>query len=201
MYIYGSLYANLQNRMERRPNIALLIIDEHRDAIVDQFSNAPGLLFHNLKETKDAKITISSNITARQQRILMCMQTMNYPVFSINTDDPNDDCFDPTRSELRGLYIMRHYSIRKPMGNAFAKTILTQLLDDLRVKILVIMGWDANVCVASTIGVSTIKQIYFGALQRGFTVMTCDQILHGEAANWAFEDSAYSSKLEFYSQF
>ena len=76
----------------------------------------------------------------------MCMQTMDYPVFSINNVD-GDNINDPTRAEIRCLYTRSQYTLRMPLSNAFAKTNLTQRFKGLQVKYIVVMGWDANKCV------------------------------------------------------
>lgn len=79
------------------------------------------------------------------------MQAMDYPVFSINNEEDNN-IPDPTRTEIKGLYNINHHVMIKSLSNAFAETNLTQMLNNLQVKHLVVMGWDANVCVPATIG-------------------------------------------------
>ncbi|MCK5818918.1 MAG: isochorismatase family protein [Psychromonas sp.] len=151
MYIHGSFYSALLSLIAKKTKIGLLIIDEHSDAVIDETSNTPGKIFIDVIEAKDPELTLSSNVTACQQRVLMCMQAMDYPVFSINNEEDNN-IPDPTRTEIKGLYNINHHVMIKSLSNAFAETNLTQMLNNLQVKHLVVMGWDANVCVPATIG-------------------------------------------------
>lgn len=200
MYINGSFYKALQGRLAKQKKIALLVIDEEDLAVEVPFeygfdyeiSNTPGhLLAH-------------SNTTANQQRVLMYMQSTNCSVCSVSHRHGPvlNESYDVTRKALKGLYKGNVYHIRKPRYNAFEQTNLSQILHNLRISYVVVMGWRANFCIPWTIGVAK-GQTRMGAIQLGFTVMTCNEILHEEPARWATwqVSNCDDKKLEFYSQF
>ncbi|MCK5820200.1 MAG: isochorismatase family protein [Psychromonas sp.] len=191
--------------------IALLIIDEDDDATDNEISNTPGHLLKN------------SNITACQQRLLMLMQKMGCHVWSIN--------FTPelaglgfveietseyqTRTALQALYNGRQHAMQKLHYNSFKKTRLQQDLIELGINHLVVMGWDTNACILSTIGVlgnsageGADKKLpkYCdegkGATHLGYKVLTCNEILHGgPAIKWATRNPSHYENLFFYSKF
>ena len=100
----------------------------------------------------------------------------------------------------------------KKEANAFKSEFNgVSLHDELQrqqIKVLVVMGYHVNACVVSTVGANKgLKGIDLGsdkgALQNGYHVMTCPQILHGseitvEERNKSW-DYTYDS-LEFYMQ-
>lgn len=107
----------------------------------------------------------------------------------------------------------RHYEYCKSAANAFEDdhAELLIFLRQCKYDTLVVMGYHANACVVSTVGANkffsdeALTGKYKGALQHGFTVMTCEQILSaGDPSETTSEDTStlwhYDRKgLEFYS--
>ncbi|MES9897645.1 MAG: isochorismatase family protein [Sedimenticola sp.] len=194
MYINGSLNAALQGYLGNAVQIALLVIDEENQAAPGETSNTKGQAIAN------------SNITAFQQRLLMYMQRMGCNVRSIRflqgfpgTNDGPDN----TRTALSALYNGNQHLLRKPHPNAFRETTLHYDLQRLGITHLVVMGWHANACVGATVGfpwwlTGTEED---GGTHLGYTVMTCNQVLHGGPANWSNATPQHYANLEFYSQF
>ncbi|MCK5818917.1 MAG: isochorismatase family protein [Psychromonas sp.] len=190
MFIQGRLYELLRTRVCSNVEIALLIIDEEFSA---EKCEMPGMGGYVQKDY---------NVTTFQQKILTYLQIMGCPVWSIsmNTGTPG---YDATRPALKDLYNGQQHCMLKGHTNAFRETNLHVELHKLNITHLVVMGWHSNACVSDTIGFSDDPSYisHDSATSLGYKVMTCDQILHGEPARWAFEYSRYSSNLEFYSHF
>ena len=113
---------------------------------------------------------------------------------------------DNTRTRLRAMYNGEVNFIAKPETNAFIKTDLHQQLEDHKISILVIMGFHTEACVKNTIGneyfqkANALKYGVAGALHLGYTVMTCDQVLHGgnAQASWRKNEAIHYENLKFY---
>lgn len=212
MYIEGSLFKAINRCLNVNSKIALFVIDEENNAAPGETSNTPGLVVYGSKKTED------SNTTAFQQRLLLFMQIMGCTVFSINININLPVSYsgpDLTRSAIKGLYIRPPLLLRKNLINAFDGTLLNLELYTQGITHLVVMGYHANVCVSTTIGIITAlvanyapgSALYYqntgpGALHYQYTVMTCNQILHGAPATWSHDIVPdFLGKLEFYSSF
>ncbi|MCK5819374.1 MAG: isochorismatase family protein [Psychromonas sp.] len=203
MYIIGSLYAALQDICSKQYEVALLVIDVEDYAAEIEIEIGFEYGFEYEISNTPGNILAHSNTTARQQRLLMYMQSLGCAVFSISHRrglPVLNESYDVTRTALRALYNGHEYRLRKPTYNAFERTNLKTRLNSLRISHVVVMGWRAEICVPHTIGVSGIKAD-MGAIHHGFSVMTCAQILHGNSSNWALYNSKRSHNLKFYSKF
>ncbi|MCK5818265.1 MAG: isochorismatase family protein [Psychromonas sp.] len=194
MYIDSSFSEALLQRISCKTKIALLVIDEENAAAPEEKSFKAGHL---------ARI---SNVTACQQKILIYMQLMNCSIWSIShrmRSPRSNEPFDVTRTALKALYNGRQNSIRKPYFNAFYQTELHDALQCRGITHLVIMGWAANECVRKTVGFGCFStgSDPCGALHLGYTVMTCDQLLHEGPSNWGNVNPQNYPTLEFYSKF
>ncbi|MCK5819764.1 MAG: isochorismatase family protein [Psychromonas sp.] len=208
MYKIGSLFSALSKLMhDPNKNIALLIIDEENDVATEGNSSS---LNDKLKR---------NDVTTCQQKLLMYMQSMNCRVWSISNLAESawpKDPYDITRTSLKALYNGQQCAIRKPFYNAFRRTCLHKDLKEHLITHLVVMGWETNCCINSTIGMawwplsendrSKDSTPYWrwvgdGATHLGYKVMTCNQILHGNKATWAYAEPAHFANLEFYSMF
>ena len=185
MYMSGSLFSRLEITLRDKHKIALLVIDEHEDAVfprkVESGNTISCLLPH------------SSSITAHQQRLLMYMQRMEIPVWCIRQ---HSNMYGPLRIQLRGLYNGKEKLLSKYWYNAFKDTNLHSELQNHGITHLVGMGWNSNVCVAATLGVFKPRNKFEsenqgpGALQLGYKVFSSRNILHGdEPASWSHHPS------------
>jgi len=103
---------------------------------------------------------------------------------------------------------------RKGEANAFQMSTggdsLQQKLKAAGIDTLVVMGYHVNACVRATIGVDKFLQsaidsdkAYWGAIQYGYRVMTCKQVLHGAEVSDVERDARWNydpKLLEFYTQ-
>jgi len=193
MYINASMTAALQTKLTQGVQVALLVIDEEDNAAAGEVSTTPG------------SAVPASNVTACQQRLLMYMQRMQVPIWSIRFLQYYPAAYDGpdnTRVPLRALYNGTERLLRKPHPNAFRETTLHQDLQALNVTCIVIMGWHTEACVHATVGSRWWDPgMDDGATHLGYTVMTCNQVLHGGAATWSNADPAHYAQLEFYANF
>ncbi|MFX2611664.1 hypothetical protein [Enterobacter mori] len=241
MFMTGSLLDRVSILFRDNCKMALLVIDEHDDAVLPAQSES-GISALTKSGNEIGSILLpTSTVTACQQRLLMYMQRMDIPVFCIKQDS---DKYGPLRQQITALYAPPKITIEKSGYNAFGiKTwiasseggrdrqeallrnvlrhrirniphntshnpqqstpILHQKLKEKGVTHLIIMGWNANVCVASTVGTFIPRNVLDsladdspGAIQLGYKVMTCRTILH-EIAHW---ENHPSSKIEFFSR-
>lgn len=196
MRVEGSMTAAIQELINDGIHLALLVIDE------DDGAMQPGEVGYG-----PAHILSAEEISYIQQHVIMFMQRMGCPVWSIRflEDQPAEvgGDADNTRIALRALYgeVNR---LRKPHPNAFRETTLrAELQGGVPVTHLVIMGFNANACVHATVGnrfwaVGTADD---GATHLGFTVLTCDDVLHGGRANWPDYPADHYARLRFYSHY
>ncbi|MCK5817662.1 MAG: isochorismatase family protein [Psychromonas sp.] len=179
-------------------SLAVLVIDEQR--------YTPDLA--GLMDPGDSKRTNFSpikDVYSAQQKVLMLAELYNCPIFFIQMDtgfplgsfsydegEISDDVH-ATKVALRALLPPDTIIINKHTCNAFIGTglfeILSKQYQDCGVKNLVIMGWDANVCVPGTIGLevqynNTTIVLGPGADQHGMSVLTCQAVLNGDTALW-----------------
>ena len=89
-----------------------MIIDETEEEMQGEISNTPG------------NVLAHSNTTARQQMLLMYMQSMGCPVFSINNGLASSNLPDDTLTPIKGLYNGREDTVLKKYFNAFKDTRL-----------------------------------------------------------------------------
>jgi hypothetical protein len=96
---------------------------------------------------------------------------------------------------------------RKGEANAFAAPSsggddLEDVLKTAQIKTIVVMGYEVTACVKATVG-GCKWGLDTGAVQKGFRVMTCPQILHGPEVTDEKRDGSWrydSELLEFYTQ-
>ncbi|MCK5819058.1 MAG: isochorismatase family protein [Psychromonas sp.] len=208
MFIDGKLYEAIQNCIDNGTKIGLMILDEEEKAAPGEISMDPYSPIRNI------------NATTYQQMIIMYMQAMDRPIWVIShrTASPKSgEPYDATRTALKALFNGRQQPLRKRYYNAFQSTTLHLDLKEHNLTHLVVMGWKANMCVSSTVGIpgtsklewndtygftlKYLKRITDGATYLGYTVMTCDQILHAGPADWSHANPAHFDALEFYSRF
>lgn len=202
MYLRGGLLPALAIWHRENTKTALLVIDEHEDAIGGEPVVTTNPLIPAHQESVDRYVRRPS-ITNHQQRLIMYMQNVGAPVFLI---EYGNNSHGPLRVELTGLYSGKVIRVKKPDFNAFWKTHLDSQLKQLGVTHLVISGWNANVCVAATVGIPVnylgLNPFYYtfngpGAIDLGYKVLTCHDVLHGNGhcARW---DNYASQKIFFY---
>lgn len=194
MYMYGSLSNRLDVIIRDGNKMALLVIDEHDDAVLPKKFESGNVIGSLLPK--------SSSVTAYQQRLLMFMQRMEIPVWCIKQ---RSNMYGPLRVQLRGLYNGTQKIITKTGYNAFKNTTLHSDLQSQGITHLVAMGWNANVCVAATLGVFTPRNKLedenhgLGALQLGYKILSTGDILHGNGViSWAYHPSRM---IEFFERF
>ncbi|MCK5818556.1 MAG: isochorismatase family protein [Psychromonas sp.] len=137
--------------------------------------------------------------------------------------------YNVTRTPINALYNGSEHSLIKSKYNAFNQTTLHYELKKRFITHLVVMGVNSNVCVNATVGMEwwplslgspddvphddlddvpddipddpLWANVGNGATHLGYIVMTCDQILHGQPANWSNKHPPHYKNLEFYSKF
>ncbi len=203
MFINGSLLKEMQKVIY---DAAVLVIDENDNAIDGDIPVYTDPDRWNYGPVIDA--------TAAQQKIIMLAQAYNRPIFLVQNGFCNDPgCyFDEdditryamdTRLALRVLLPTNTRVINKQNPNAFVDTGLAGILEQDRIKNLVVMGYHANVCVRATIGINTPTKRYYrkgpGAIQHNLTVLTGHAVLNGHA-DWFIHckrdiDITYCSRI------
>jgi nicotinamidase-related amidase len=92
--------------------------------------------------------------------------------------------------------------VTKHQPNAFQGTGFHSYLQQHHpdVNRLLLMGWHTEACVASTAGTwDFFADLDPGATHLGYTVMSCDDVLHGGPATWADNSGqACRQRIEFY---
>jgi nicotinamidase-related amidase len=79
----------------------------------------------------------------------------------------------------------------KSASNAFASTDgqLKKFLDKKNIRHIVVMGYHVNSCVMATIGSDTWLVGGEGAIQLGYTVFTCEEVLRGGGGATSMDES------------
>ena len=160
------------------------------------------------------------NATARQQRVIAVAQRFGCPVFLVQPSESDlnpvgirratgrpDDYPENTRTSLKGLLPFNKVMVTKSTPNAFRGTGFHDYLQQHHGNIsrLLLMGWSANACVGRTAGIFDAYNIEGamydpGATHLGYTVMSCDDVLHGGPSNWVDDNGqACRASIEFYS--
>jgi hypothetical protein len=152
-----------------------------------------GLLIIDEQQRKDPLEAAASSALRAQQRVIMGAVSLEIPVFFIELNPTGDpDKTKPSRSRLRGLLPPGTTRMMKKHLNAFNDTALQSTLYANRIGALVIMGHETNCCVKAT----AVGGVYDtnpenrspdGATQRGFYVLSCQQVLRDTEASWADE--------------
>ena len=160
---------------------ALLIIDEGNAAV-----NVAEAAAYSAEDRSPA------NITGHQVYMLNYAQAKGMKVYSISYDTvgvvevgtkKGSSEYDTTRADLKKHYWdgRVEYST-KNKANAFIGTDLNGVLKSDGIETVVLMGFHAGACVAATSGGQPWSHLesFWGAVQYGFKVMSCRQILHGD---------------------
>lgn len=198
MIIMGSLLQEMQWNMD---GLAVLVIDEVD--VCDDYGGVP--MYNDPFRRNHSPI---NDVTAAQQKLIMYAQGLNLPIFLIQYDlsfPIGIYCYNDslahhnksTKPSLRVLLPPDTLMINKHSSNAFANTGLTGLLSEAKIQSIVVMGWHANICVRRTIGleIDTVNKYGLGAIDYNLTVMSCQDVIQGEA-DWTM---SHHSQIKFYS--
>lgn len=115
------------------------------------------------------------------RHVLEVTQRLKLPVWLIET-------MVPTSAALLNILPSNIPRIRKNFFNAFVDTPLKAQLIESGCTTLIVMGATASMCVMNTIcgGMEFTDFISRpGAIQFGFKVLTCQEIISGEVVGWS----------------
>ena len=166
--IDGYLMAALKDMSASSDKLGVVVIDEP-----ESFSN------HDL--------------LCRQATVLSFAVTNQWPVWFITLQDK------PAHSTLAKAAQLA-VTFTKPRGNAFEVPEFVQAVKVSGVHRLVVMGHESNMCVRLTVVTGKWKSLdpdeipTKGAVDHGYEVLTCQNVLSGGPANW--KDA--SSSIKFY---
>jgi hypothetical protein len=116
MFMTGSLLDRVSILSRDNCKMALLVIDEHEDAVLPATSESGISALTNSGVEIGSILLPSSSITAFQQRLLMFMQRMEVPVWCIRQ---RSKMYGVLRPQLVGLYDQQVITIAKRGYNAF----------------------------------------------------------------------------------
>ena len=185
----SSMLAAIQSLIEGNvARIGCLIIDENPSAVGGGEETGGKLPVHNV---------LPGTVTARQQQVIAYLLRFGCPLWNITYGSPI------TRTQLKALFNGNQIEIPKQHPNAFKEPELERTLVLNNITHLVVMGWHIDACVRATIGSFMLppQQDNWGAVQLGFVVHTCTQILHGgEPTFWSFDpvDPHSRGSLNYY---
>ena len=165
-HVQGSLLAGMQEATATGDHIGVVLVDEQTD------------------------LDRSHEETFSQQRVLMFASRMDYPIWLVELRPNPVHHHSPTQTRLRALLPLTTPVIVKQMFNAFTGTNLHALLQAATIDGFVVMGFEVNCCVRQTAtggypGHGNTGQHAPGAVQHGYYVLTCPQVVRGGTANWS----------------
>ncbi len=172
MNFQKSLFDGIEYQLTRGAKIGVVVVDEQSD--------------QHYSETSDQRKCIDFAVKS------------NFPVWLVELN-PGTGPTVRTSIYLRGMLPPATSVITKATLNAFHKTGLRDRLNAKGIDTIILMGYASNQCVRITsvgghLGQNNTGEYTMGALQHGFLVMTCQQILRGGPASWATQEG-----VEFFS--
>lgn len=125
-----------------------------------------------------------------QQEVLHFATRLGLPVWLVEFNPASDNRSNlRTRTLLRALLPQDTAIITKRKLNAFYEAELDTRLREAHVDTILLMGFATNQCVRLTAAGGSMDRLNIGpytdgAVDLGYTVMTCPQILRAGAASW-----------------
>lgn len=230
MFMTGSLLDRIAILFRDNCKIALLVIDEHEHAVSPELTesgNSAGsilpptstvtafqqrlLMFMQrmdvpvfcIKQDSDIYGKLRPQITGLYDTRQSTIEKSGYNAFGAKTWFLSERARNTQQYLLRDVFRQR---IRNTPPNISCEISLRapplhQKLQEKKITHLIVMGWNANVCVASTVGTFITRNVLDsladdspGAIQLGYKVLTCRTVLHGRA-HW---ESHPSTRIEFF---